>query len=258
MSLVLEMVSATHSGMVRSHNEDCIDADEAAGFAVLADGMGGYNAGEVASRMAVDLVSSGIKAALEQRHTRDLEASGAQALVAEHSLRANAAIYEAARSNEAYEGMGTTLVIGLWFGASIAVAHVGDSRLYRFRGGVLQQLTRDHSLLEQQIELGVITREEARYSPNRNVVTRAIGIDSDVEPEVHTFPVSAGDHYLLCSDGLTDMLTDPEIREILVACDDDLQEAADELVQQANQSGGLDNISVIVVRVGRDSGSGRR
>ena len=254
MSLLLETAMATHPGMVRSHNEDCIDVDGTAGLAVLADGMGGYNAGEVASRMAVDLVSSGIKSALAQRQTADLDASSAQALLAEHSTRANTAIYEASGSNEAYAGMGTTLVIGLWFGTSVAVAHVGDSRLYRIRGGVLQQLTRDHSLLEQQIELGVLTREQARYSPDRNVVTRAIGIDPDVEPEVHAFPVSAGDGYLLCSDGLTDMLTDQEIQATLAAYEDDLQEAADGLVQQANDAGGLDNVSVILVRVGRESG----
>ena len=258
MSLLLEMATATHPGMVRSHNEDFIDVDDQAGLAVLADGMGGYNAGEVASRMAVELVSSGIKAALAQRQTADLDASGAHALVSEHAACANTAIYEAAGSNDAYSGMGTTLVIGLWFGASLAVAHVGDSRLYRIRGRVLEQLTRDHSLLEQQIELGFITREEARYSPNRNVVTRAIGIDPVVEPEVRTFPVSAGDRYLLCSDGLTDMLTDPEILETLAAYEDDVQEAAERLMQQANDSGGLDNISVIVVRVAPGQGSAGR
>lgn len=258
MRLLLEMAAATHPGMVRAHNEDCMDVDAPAGLAVLADGMGGYNAGEVASRMAVDLVSSGIRAALAQRQTPDLAASRACALLSECSLRANAAIYEAAGSNEAYAGMGTTLVIGLWFGASVAVAHVGDSRLYRMRAGVLEQLTRDHSLLEQQIELGVITREEARYSPNRNVVTRAIGIDPDVDPEVHTFPVSAGDGYLICSDGLSDMLTDPEIRDTLAAYESSLPEAANELVRQANANGGLDNISVILIRVSGDDGSAAR
>src|SRR5665647_2734184 len=183
LSQALEVATATHSGMVRSHNEDSIAADAGIGLAVLADGMGGYNAGEVASGIAVAMIADDMKKLLGGAET---EAGSAEDLLSEHVARANAAIYQAAQTQPQYSGMGTTLVVALWHDNKMAVGHVGDSRLYRLRGETFEQVTRDHSLLQEQIDSGMITREQARFSQNKNLVTRAVGIDAEVETEVHT------------------------------------------------------------------------
>lgn len=240
---------ATHPGRVRSHNEDRIAADPQAGLAVLADGMGGHNAGEVASEMAVRLTASAIGRALAEMRPDDRGRERIERLIVAEVKRTNATIYQAARRNPRYSGMGTTLVIALWYDDRVTVGHVGDSRLYRLRGEALEQMTRDHSVVQEQIDRGVIAREEARYSPDRNLVTRALGVDFEVEPEVHTYPVQPRDLYLLCSDGLPEMLEDEEIRLTLVSLKGDLALAADRLVEQANDHGGRDNVSVILVRV---------
>lgn len=245
---VIELATATHSGMVRSHNEDSIGADASAGIAVLADGMGGYNAGEVASGIAVAMISSELKKELA-RIDDALDVTTAERLVREHSVRANSAIFQAAQNQSQYAGMGTTLVVALWHDNMLIVGHVGDSRLYRFREGKLEQITRDHSLLQEQIDSGLITKEQARHSQNKNLVTRAVGIDPDVEPEVHSYPVEVGDIYLLCSDGLNDMVTDEDMQLTLSSLQANLTLAAGQLVQQANDNGGRDNVSVILVRV---------
>ncbi len=243
------MAAATHPGLVRSHNEDAMAADAQSGFAVLADGMGGYNAGEVASRIAVNRVSSSLKAAVDQKHRGQVDDTAAERLLALHIAEANAAVYEAAHSHTEYSGMGTTLVVAFWYGDRMAVGHVGDSRLYRLREGSLAQLTRDHSLAQEQIDDGVLSPAQARYSSQRNVVTRAVGIEAQVKADVRSFAVAPGDLYILCSDGLTDMLTDEEIQQALGSAGPELQGAADVLVQRANAGGGRDNISVIVARV---------
>ncbi|OGA24072.1 MAG: protein phosphatase [Betaproteobacteria bacterium RIFCSPLOWO2_02_FULL_67_26] len=246
------MATATDSGMVRSHNEDSIAADGEAGLAVLADGMGGYNAGEVASGIAVELIKSEMKKALAGKKPEELNGQSAEQLITEHSTRANAAIYQAAQSQPQYSGMGTTLVVALWHDNHVSVGHIGDSRLYRLRDGVLEQVTRDHSLLQEQIDSGMITKEQARHSQNKNLVTRAVGIDPEVETEVHTYPVQPGDIFLLCSDGLNDMVTDEDIQLTLASLAANLPLAAQQLVQQANDNGGRDNVSVILVRVVKD------
>jgi serine/threonine protein phosphatase PrpC len=252
LSAVLEVASATHPGKVRSHNEDSIAADAEVGLAVLADGMGGYNAGEVASGIAVAMIAAELKKALVDNKADALDDSVAERLLGEHAMRANAAIYQAAQNQAQYSGMGTTLVVALWYDNRMAVGHIGDSRLYRLRGDVLEQVTRDHSLLQEQIDSGMITREQARYSQNKNLVTRAVGIDPEVDAELHTYPVQPGDIYLLCSDGLSDMVTDEDIQHTLSSLRANLPLAAEHLVQQANDNGGRDNISVILVRVLRD------
>lgn len=251
LSAVLEVATATHSGMVRSHNEDSMAADADAGMAILADGMGGYNAGEVASGIAVELIRTELKAALEGRKPEELNGQGAEQLIVEKTGRANNAIYEAAQSQPQFSGMGTTLVVAVWCDNRVSVGHVGDSRLYRLRGEVLEQITRDHSLLQEQIDSGMITREQARHSQNKNLVTRAVGIDPEVETEVHTYPVQPGDMFLLCSDGLSDMVTDEDIQLTLSSLHANLPLAAQQLVQQANDNGGRDNVSVILVRIAR-------
>jgi len=248
LSNVIEITTATHPGMVRSHNEDSISADAATGLAVLADGMGGYNAGEVASGIAVAMISAELKKALAAANG-EIDAATAERLVGEHAVRANNAIFQAAQNQSQYAGMGTTLVVALWYDNSLVVGHIGDSRLYRFRGNKLEQVTRDHSLLQEQIDSGLITKAQARHSQNKNLVTRAVGIDPEVEAEVHSYPVQPGDIYLLCSDGLNDMVTDEDMELTLASLQANLPLAAAQLVQQANDNGGRDNVSVILVRV---------
>lgn len=245
---ILEIATATHSGMVRSHNEDSITADAGAGLAVLADGMGGYNAGEVASGIAVAMISAETKKALAAIGD-GLDVAAGEKLVGEQSMRANNAIFQASQSQPQYAGMGTTLVVALWHDNHIIVGHIGDSRLYRMRASKLEVVTKDHSLLQEQIDSGLITKEQARHSQNKNLVTRAVGIDPEVEPEVHSYPVEVGDIFLICSDGLNDMVTDEDIELTLASLQANLPLAAQQLVQQANDNGGKDNVSVILVRV---------
>ncbi|HEU5282313.1 MAG TPA: Stp1/IreP family PP2C-type Ser/Thr phosphatase [Burkholderiales bacterium] len=255
LARALEMASATHTGMVRAHNEDSIGSDPSIGLAVLADGMGGYNAGEVASGIAVALISKETRETLAHVRPYELDrGSGkpmAVRILGSIIARANSSIFQAANSQPQYAGMGTTLVVALLADNHINVAHVGDSRLYRLRGDELAQLTRDHSLLQEQIDSGMITKEMARRSQNKNLVTRAVGIEPEVEADVNTFEAREGDTYLLCSDGLCDMVDDEDILLTLTSLSANLPLAANQLVQMANDNGGRDNISVILIRVRR-------
>ncbi|GAB4122043.1 MAG: Stp1/IreP family PP2C-type Ser/Thr phosphatase [Sideroxydans sp.] len=249
----LEIVGKTNPGMVRSHNEDSITFDANYGLVVLADGMGGYNAGEVASGIAVSVLSSEIRHRLdgvrpEQKEAGTQEEVGV-ALLRDNVKKANLSIYNAAQSQPQYAGMGTTIVAGLFYDNRVAVAHVGDSRMYRLRGETFETVTRDHSLLQEQIDSGVISKELARLSKNKNLVTRAVGIDAEVEPEVHVYDVEVGDIYLFCSDGLNDMVEDEDIGATLQMLQGNLPLAASQLIEQANDNGGRDNVSVILVKV---------
>jgi protein phosphatase len=252
LSAAIEMATCSDTGMVRSHNEDSILANNPLGLAVLADGMGGYNAGEVASGMATAVLGSELEHAFAARPPHVPDASGRpwvrQALL-EVVARTNAAIHLAARSNPKYAGMGTTLVMIQFFDNRLMAAHVGDSRLYRLRDGELTQLTRDHSLLQDQIDCGLITPEAARHSQNKNLVTRALGVDPTVDTEIDEYPVLPGDIYLLCSDGLNDMVEDEEIALVLTTLAANLPLCATHLVQAANDNGGRDNVSVILAKV---------
>lgn len=249
----LEIISLTHSGMVRAHNEDSVASEPSCGLVVLADGMGGYNAGEVASGMAVSVVSTEVSHSLQ--HTsptvRDEETGDEYGvlLLRDNIQRANAAIFYAAQSQPQYAGMGTTIVAGLFYDNRVAVAHVGDSRMYRLRGETLEAVTRDHSLLQEQIDSGMISVDDARLSKNKNLVTRAVGIDAKVDTEIHVHDVRIGDVYLFCSDGLDDMVEDEDIQSMLYAMQGNLPMAAEQLIQMANDNGGRDNISVILVKV---------
>ncbi len=249
----LEIVSQTHPGMVRSHNEDSVAQELACGLVVLADGMGGYNAGEVASGIAVSVVATEICQRLESVSPVDRdEASGEElgvALLRDNIRKANASIYHAAQSQPQYAGMGTTIVSGLFYDNRVAVGHVGDSRMYRLRGETLETITRDHSLLQEQIDGGMISVEDARQSRNKNLVTRAVGIDAEVVPEIHLHDVLVGDIYLLCSDGLNDMVEDEDIQSTLYAMQGNLPLAVEQLIQMANDNGGRDNVSVILVKI---------
>jgi serine/threonine protein phosphatase PrpC len=252
----LGIATATDPGMVRSHNEDSIASDASRGLAVLADGMGGYNAGEVASGIATTVITTELQQLLEQHpaHTIDAKTGKtiAESMLREQVAKANTSIYQAAQSQPQYAGMGTTLVVALFYDNKVAVAHIGDSRLYRLRRDELSQVTNDHSLLQEQIDSGLLTKEQARHSANKNLVTRALGIDATVEAEIHEYETQVGDIYLLCSDGLCDMVTDEDIGMALHTLGGNLALCAQHLVQTANDNGGRDNVSVILVRVQRD------
>ncbi|MFM2408399.1 MAG: protein phosphatase [Pseudomonadota bacterium] len=252
----LKIVSKTDPGMVRAHNEDSVSVDAGVGLVVLADGMGGYNAGEVASGIAISVTSTEISRHLQfesaaTQHTSQNE-DNAVVLLRENIQKANRSIYHASQSQPQYAGMGTTIVAGVFYDNRVAVAHIGDSRMYRLRGEKLTTVTRDHSLLQEQIDSGLISVADARFSKNKNLVTRAVGIDENVEPEIHVYPVQLGDVYLLCSDGLNDMVEDADIESALYALQGNLALAADHLIQMANDNGGRDNVSVILVKITAD------
>jgi serine/threonine protein phosphatase PrpC len=247
--LSLEFHSALDTGRARRNNEDAVLVDPALPLCVLADGMGGYNAGEVASDMTVREVREQV---LAWAHSAPA-GSGArgdddirQALGAA-AQSANRKVFDAANSNPAYQGMGTTLVIALFEPQRVWIGHIGDSRAYRLRAGVLEQISRDHSLLQEQIDAGLLTEEEAAYSMHRNLVTRAVGVEPEVDLELHCHPLHSGDVILLCSDGLSDMLPDAAIAHVMLASEN-LALMANNLVQAANDAGGRDNISVILAQ----------
>jgi PPM family protein phosphatase len=256
LTQALEITTCTDPGMVRSHNEDSVAADPGNGLVVLADGMGGYNAGEVASGMATTVIVTEMRQLLSGVRPHDVEQGSSEQvaarLVREQVLKANTSIYQAAQSQPQYAGMGTTLVVCLFYDNRVLVAHLGDSRLYLQREGQFKQVTRDHSLLQEQIDSGIITVEQAKKAAHKNLVTKALGIDPVVEPEIHEYATKPGDIYLLCSDGLCDMVEDEDIGMTLEALGSNLKLAAQQLVQMANDNGGRDNVSVILVRVLRE------
>ena len=255
-SQVLEVASCTDPGMVRSHNEDSIASDPANGLVVLADGMGGYNAGEVASGMATTVITTEIQQLLAKVQPFQIDEETKQPvagrMIRDQVLKANTSIYQAAQSQPQYAGMGTTLVVCLFYDNKMTVGHLGDSRLYMLRGGKFSQVTRDHSLLQEQIDSGIITAEQAKHAQHKNLVTKALGIDPAVEPEIREYATKPGDVYLLCSDGLCDMVDDEDMGMTLQALGGNLKLAAQQLVQMANDNGGKDNVSVILVRVLRE------
>src|SRR5438094_7053454 len=250
----LDVASLSHPGMVRTHNEDSVFVDGDAGLAVLADGMGGYSAGEVASGIAVNVISTGLMP--ELKSGRELSkvdiGSGlthAALLLQQQIALANKGIYEAAQARPECAGIGTTLVATVFVQNRVSIGHIGDSRCYRLRADKLDQLTHDHSLLQEQIDSGMLTPEQAKYSLNKNLVTRALGIEAVVPADISEYRVEAEDIYILCSDGLTDMVEADVVRDIVLAKRVDLAEAAAELIDVANQNGGPANISVGRLRV---------
>ncbi len=252
LSGAIEMATCSDPGKVRTNNEDSVLANPQLGLAVLADGMGGYNAGEVASSMATAVLGCELEHAFGLQPPHQVREDGktwARAALMDRVAKTNAAIHHAASNNAQYAGMGTTLVMAQFFDNRMAVAHIGDSRLYRLRDGALFQVTRDHSLLQEQLDSGLITPEQARFSQNKNLVTRAMGVDADVDTELAEHVVLPGDVYLLCSDGLNDMVEDDEIALTLSSLSANLPLCAQQLVDMANDNGGRDNISVILVKI---------
>lgn len=250
----LHVCGKTDVGRVRDHNEDTIYWDTDLGLVLLADGMGGHNAGEVASALAVDTVKGFIESVLGPGVSSAGEKDD-EALVVAAVSDANESIRRQAGSSPMYAGMGTTIVMAVFHGQTVTLAHVGDSRIYRLRDRALTQMTTDHSLVQELVENGYLTHEEARASTNKNLITRALGIDDSVEVAVRHDTSLSGDVFLFCSDGLTDLVPDEEIHTLLNLNlnvgegEGELETAVDALVDIANEKGGNDNISVILVRV---------
>jgi len=248
----LEMVAVTDVGVKRNHNEDAVGITPQFGFAVLADGMGGHNAGEVASAMAVDVITRYFESRLRGMPESKLDEStgftGESMLAQEVVSTANNAIFEASQENRECSGMGTTVVAAMFYDNHLTAAHVGDSRMYRLRGDCLSHVTEDHSLIQEQVRRGLLTADDARSSSIKNLVTRALGIEPGVEPDIVEDIFQAKDIYLMCSDGLTDVVPDEAIRLTLLDNVKDLNKAAAQLIQLANDAGGPDNISVILIR----------
>ena len=230
----------TDRGRIRPHNEDCILVEPAHGVFAVADGMGGHAAGEVASRTAIEA----IREALCAGRPVDLEAPELLRRAVEQS---NLGIARAIEAHPEYRGMGTTLVVALFEGDSCWIAHVGDSRAYLVRNERIDQLTTDHSFVNELVRLGMLSREQAARDPRRNVVTRALGSSQVVVPDIVEVPLSPGDVVLLCSDGLNTMIDDGEILALVRAAGGDPETATDRLVDAANAAGGEDNVSVVVV-----------
>src|SRR4051812_8730569 len=211
----LTLVGKTDTGRVREHNEDTIATDNDAGLLVLADGMGGYNAGEVASGIAVKTITNLVREGLAREDLNSVDRStglSRPSIVLRDAIqRANKIIYQTARTQAQCEGMGTTVVAALFYDNRISVAHVGDSRLYRLRGSTIEQVTLDHSLLQELVDRGFYSPEEAQRASNKNYVTRALGVETQVDVEMQEHPVNKGDYYLLCSDGLSDMMGDDDM-----------------------------------------------
>ncbi|MEM1434994.1 MAG: Stp1/IreP family PP2C-type Ser/Thr phosphatase [Pseudomonadota bacterium] len=236
----MNYVGVTDLGQVRSGNEDCYGFDAARRVAVLADGMGGLNAGEIASAAAVRAFLSAVPEGCD---------SAALAAAARH---ANEQVFALSRASIGQGVMGTTLVASVAFDSAAGearwlFANIGDSRAYLLRDGALTQVTRDHSVVQELTEQGVLTADEARVAPNRHVITRAVGLEPEVDPDIAELERQGGDLVLLCSDGLTDMLHEEAIVDVLTASDS-LAVAADQLVAAANRAGGVDNISVVLIR----------
>jgi serine/threonine protein phosphatase PrpC len=241
-----EFYSQTDTGRVRTNNEDSVALEESCAIAVLADGMGGYAAGEVASGMACDFIKAELGRWLSEASVSasDGDVKRAMDICVDN---ANRAIFGAANSNPTYAGMGTTLVLAVFRSGRLLMGHIGDSRGYRWRDGVLQQITKDHSLLQEQIDAGILTPEQAQYAANKNLVTRALGVEDLVLMETHLHDIQSGDIYLMCSDGLSDMLRDTQIANVMAA-HTSLPEMGAALVAAANDAGGRDNIAVVLVR----------
>ena len=249
--MIFTFFAKTDPGRARDNNEDAVAFDESVRLGVLADGMGGYNAGEIASGMATAFIKSEL--------SRWLAEAGKSASVREIRRameicvdNANLSIFNAANSNPHYAGMGTTLVVSVFQDGRLLLGHIGDSRCYRYRGGELVQITKDHSLLQEQIDAGLLTPAQAVLSANKNLVTRALGVEDGVMLELNEHQVEVGDLYLMCSDGLSDMIDDATIARIIEG-EETLEQRCELLIGAANDNGGRDNITVMAVQVTAES-----
>ncbi|MGM0556306.1 MAG: Stp1/IreP family PP2C-type Ser/Thr phosphatase [Myxococcota bacterium] len=245
----------TDVGRTREHNEDDFylsDGREA--LCIVADGMGGHRSGEVASAMAIKAIVEYYRETMtDDDDEAESETEQAEAEINERRLQqavqaANKSVFKAASQSELYRGMGTTIVSGYFTEGTLYLAHIGDSRAYRYRDGELAQCTEDHSLANEYVRMGILSDEEVEYFPYKNVITRACGLTDEVEVDVGSRDLEVGDLYLFCTDGLTDMVRDGALEELLEE-EDDLENLCKTLVARANENGGADNITVVVARV---------
>ncbi len=238
----MEYGARSERGKVRSSNEDAYAVDSRHRAFLVADGMGGHAAGEVASQLAAQTVEAALAEA----------AAGPDPDLLRRAVQeANARVYEAQMEKPEFRGMGSTLTVLAFSGGLYHIAQVGDSRAYLLRDGTLRQLTQDHSVVWPLYENGILSKEDIARHPQKNLITRSIGTCPQVEVDLTSDAASEGDTFLLCSDGLTDVLTDREIALALSAPADTIQDIADSLVDAANRGGGPDNITVVVVRLAR-------
>jgi PPM family protein phosphatase len=240
----LSVAARTDVGRIRAGNEDSLyaDASESRGLFIVADGMGGHAAGEVASEMAVAIVAEQL-AVLDSASSPDAPDRVADAL-----RRANDAIYRRTVLEADKQGMGTTASVLVLSDAGYVIGQVGDSRIYLLRDGTLRQLTKDHSYVQEQVDAGFLTPEQARYHPYSNVITRCVGANDTVEPDVFAGPIRAGDVFLVASDGLTGMVDDKRLHQLL-SSNAKPSRLVDALIAEANGRGGLDNITAVLVQV---------
>ena len=248
----IRYAAKTDVGMKRTHNEDYFSLMEDEQLFIVADGMGGHSSGEVASRLAAETVSEFYQRTKDEDATWPYKMDRSLSYIENRLVcgikLANYKIYETASKDIRFKGMGTTIVTCLINGDKIYIAHVGDSRCYRLRNGVVEQVTRDHSLLEDYKDAKPdMTAEEERNFPHKNVITRALGMRDTVQVDIRTEEVMDADLFLLCSDGLSGMITDEHIRQILTGSDD-LEKSVAELVDSANRAGGTDNITTLVLQ----------
>jgi serine/threonine protein phosphatase PrpC len=250
-------VGQTDVGIVRKNNEDAFSHSLDKGLLVVADGMGGSACGEIASRMAVDVIrnyfqesAASIKTPLIGTYNDDFTETTNR--LGSAVRLANMAIYEAARSNAQWQGMGTTIVCALLHNRKLCIAHVGDSRLYLIRAGDIEQLTDDHSVVAEQVKRELISREEAEKSEIKNILTRAVGTEAEVQVDLNELNMLGNDILVLCTDGLTNMVRDEEILSVVIAGRDPAV-ASQRLVELANEAGGQDNITAVVAYIIEES-----
>jgi serine/threonine protein phosphatase PrpC len=243
--MVVRMVTATDVGLQRKNNEDACTAVEDTGLCVVADGMGGHLGGEIASTIAIETMTEAFK---ERPKSGNDERKDAD-LLSRSIKNANKEIYRRGNSDVALKNMGTTVVATVFNGDYIVTACVGDSRIYRLRGGKLEQITEDHSWVGELRKKNLISEADARSHPLKNIITRALGMEPGVEVDVKWDKVQSGDVYLLCTDGLTDLVTDGEIKEHLERAGAGLDAIAQALIDTANTAGGTDNITIGICKV---------
>jgi len=250
-NLKMEVAGFTHVGMKRSLNEDSYSIAETERLFIVADGMGGHNSGEIASKVAIETVTNFFRATsldddLTWPYNLDSGLSMAENRLMVSIRLANARIYEISRKNINFKGMGTTIVSAYLEGGTLFIGHVGDSRAYRFRQGVLTQLSEDHSLLNQTLKYRQMTDEEIAHFPQKNVIVRALGIKEDVKVDLLSHRVERGDTFLLCTDGLSGMLSDEVMQQILTE-ETSLKQIGATLIRRANEAGGNDNITTVLM-----------
>lgn len=253
-NMVVKVCGMTDIGKRRELNEDSFEIrgfenGTPLGVCILADGMGGHNAGEVASSMAAKAVADELCESFDEEDSRKIIKNMASAID-----YANATVFEKSLSSREHAGMGTTLVAAYVKDASIRFANIGDSRAYVANNESICKITVDHSVVEEMVQRGAITREEARVHPDKNIITRALGTENYVDADFYDYSASAGETVVLCSDGLTETVSEEEIHEIVTA-DEDVCEIVKKLIDKANENGGLDNITVVVIRFEKEEKS---